>query len=73
MIAGLGESVKFDQRPTATVQMYFKFKGDNYDRAYKRFCDLGGLHHLAVGYGDHLAELKAACRFLDVEFKSPDE
>ncbi len=73
MVAGLGESVNFSQRPTSTIQMYFKYKGQNYDESYRRFCDLGGTHHLAVGFGDHLTELKTTCRFLDVEFKTPDE
>ena len=73
MVAGIGESLAVEPRPTSTVQMYFKFKGDDFNSAYERFCNLGGIHHLAVGYGDHLADLKTVCKFLDVEFCSPDE
>lgn len=72
MVAGLMESVRQQLRPCSTVQMYVRFPGGDFDRMYHRFCELGGIHHLAVGYGNHLAELRAACECLGVEFVSPD-
>jgi L-fucose isomerase-like protein len=72
MVAGLMESVKQQLRPCSTVQMYVRYSGGDFDTMYHRFCELGGLHHLAVGYGDHLDELRAACDGLGIEFVSPD-
>jgi hypothetical protein len=51
--------------------MYVRFVGGDFDSMYHRFCELGGLHHLAVAYGNHLDELRAACAYLGVEFVSP--
>ena len=72
MVAGLMESVRQQLCPCSTVQMYVRFPGGDFNRMYHRFCELGGIHHLAVGYGNHLVELRAACECLGVEFVSPD-
>ncbi len=72
MIAGLGESLPMEKRPTNTIQVYFKFKKDGFEATYQQFCKLGGIHHFAVAWGDHMKSLQAACDFLDVDFVSPD-
>jgi L-arabinose isomerase len=72
MVAGLMEATRQPQRPCTTIQMYFRFPGGDFDRVFHRFCELGGIHHLAVGYGNHLEGLRAACESLGVEFVSPD-
>jgi L-arabinose isomerase len=72
MVAGLMEATRQEQRPCSTIQMYFKFPGDDFDGVYHRFCELGGIHHLGVSYGNHLESLRAACDWLGVEFVSPD-
>ena len=72
MIAGLGESLPMEKRPTNTIQVYFKFKKDGFEATYQQFCKLGGIHHFAVAWGNHMKSLQAACDFLDVDFVSPD-
>jgi L-arabinose isomerase len=72
MIAGLMEATRQPQRPCTTIQMYFRFPGGDFDPVFHRFCELGGIHHLAVGYGNHIEGLRAACESLGVEFVSPD-
>ncbi len=69
MVAGLGESLEQTLRPTATVQMYFRFKDADFFEAYDKFCRLGGFHHFAISYGDHLPVLEKACKYMGVEFR----
>jgi hypothetical protein len=69
MVAGLGESLEQTLRPTATVQMYFRFKDADFFEAYDKFCRMGGFHHFAVSYGNHLPVLEKACKYMGVEFR----
>ncbi len=72
MVAGLGESLPMEKRPTNTIQVYFRFKKGGIEETYAKFCRLGGIHHFAVAWGNHLESLQVACDFLDVDFMSPD-
>jgi len=73
MIAGLGESVEMQKRPMSAVQLYFKFKGNDFNRSLKKYCELGGIHHMAVAFGNYLDELRLTCRYLDIDFFTPED
>jgi hypothetical protein len=68
MVAARIECLPHDKLPSSTAQLYFRFKGRDFNEAYRRWCELGGISHLGIAFGDHWEGLKAPCRYLDVEF-----
>lgn len=69
MIAAPIECLPHDRLPSSTVQLYFRFKNAEFNAAYRRWCELGGIHHFGVAFGDHYVGLEAACRYLGIEFR----
>jgi L-arabinose isomerase len=68
MVAARIECLSHPKLPSSTAQVYFKFKNQDFNHAYRRWCELGGISHLGIAYGDHMQALKTACRYLDVDF-----
>jgi len=68
MVAARIECVAHEKVPSSTAQLYFKFKDQDFNAAYHRWCEIGGIHHFGVGFGDHWEGLKTACRYLGVQF-----
>ena len=68
MVAARIECLPHEKLPSSTAQLYFKFKDQDFNQAYRRWCELGGISHLGIAYGDHTQALEASCRYLDVEF-----
>ena len=69
MIAARMECLAHERVPSSTIQLYFKFPNREFNDAFRQWCDLGGIHHFGVAFGDHWEGLKAACRYLGVEFR----
>jgi|SRR5208337_829655 len=68
MVAARIECLPHQKLPSSTAQVYFKFKDQEFNHAYRRWCELGGISHLGIAYGDHMQALKTSCSYLDVDF-----
>ncbi len=72
MIAARVECMPHDKLPSSTVQLYFRFRDREFNDAYRQWCELGGIHHFGVAFGDHWESMKTSCHYLGIEFRGVD-
>jgi L-arabinose isomerase len=69
MIAAEGSAEKCAPRPIPAPQMTFRPAGSDVNDFYRQWCMLGGPHHLAGCYGQHLDTLQTLADLMGIDFQ----
>ncbi len=68
LVAAAGESVRGDIPRTGNTNTRVRFKMP-VTEFIRRWCEAGPTHHLALGVGDRLAEIRRFARIMDIELE----
>jgi len=69
LIAAKGESLPGQIPQTGNTNTRVTFPGSDMLDFITRWCEAGTTHHLALGIGDHLDEIRAFARIMDVDLE----
>lgn len=69
IIAGEGEALPLQPRPTVAPQMLFRAAESSLEDFYDQWCLAGAGHHSAFAYGHLSAELKAIAEMMGVDYE----